>query len=196
MRSPAWVLGLLLATALGCSGRMRPRAHETAEPTGWSLCYAADGTVEDYDGNCSNPMLIEWSLPVEVYVPPTYPDQLRMFQGMAVWDYWLGREVFHVVEDPKLADVEVVDGGPAVFAAGRAMHTNVRGKIHFVLSMYGPYYDRPEVIAHEFGHVLGLAHDEGNKLSVMHPGMEWYLPSLTHADCTYLEGLYPSVNCS
>lgn len=191
-----WVLALLLATAIGCAGRMPPSPHRFAEPTGWSVCYEADGNVDNYEGNCSAPSLVQWSLPVEVYVPDSYPSPLRMAQGLAVWDEWLGREVFRVVKSPEGADVLVTDGGPAVFAAGMATHMRVAGKVTFTLSMYQPYYDRPEIIAHELGHVLGLAHDDGNKRSIMYPGMEWYLPELTDADCDYLEAMYPSVDCS
>lgn len=182
------VLGLAL-TAVGCANRM-PTAERYAEPTGWSLCYEADGTVADYDGHCSDPSLIKWNLPAKVYLPLGYSSRLRFKEAMTVWDTWMGTEAFRLVGSAPEADIVVEDGGEPWGIAGRALHTKTGGTVKFHLEIFDGYYDRPDIIAHELGHTLGLAHDEGDKRSIMYPGMEWYLPALTPVDCDYLKRLY------
>lgn len=183
------VLLLPLATACGVASRV-PQPRTVPEPTGWSVCYEADGTVDNYDGECSAPALVKWNLPATVYIPPDYPERNRVLQAMGVWNDHMGTAVFKESTGPA-ANVVITMAPLSIWGfAGLAEHTRKNGITVFTVTVFQGYFGRADVITHELGHTLGLAHDPGNKRSIMYPSGNWVVPGVTKADCQYLKDLY------
>lgn len=183
------LLAVLQVSALACGG-VQHVTKGKADPTFWEVCYNADGSIDDYDGECAFPKQIKWDGYVRVAIAPDYPAPTVVMQTIEVWNTWLGREVFIWVNHLDEHDVIVQYDPEVSFAAGMASHLmryNKRPK--FYVTLYGLYVYNTEVTVHEFGHVMGLAHDAGYPRSVMFPGRT-YMPELTRTDCRALVNKY------
>lgn len=157
------------------------------------VCYDALGAVVDYDGDCEDAQEINWGkLPIRLHIDPSYPDRGKtVLQAVRVWNGWLGTDVFFVTQNPVGADVVVrYQMGNLWDPAGMAEHVLRNGRPAFTVTMYGAYHNSTVIVAHELGHVMGLAHDPGRVRSVMHPSGEWYVPWLTKKDCRRLRQKY------
>lgn len=185
------LVAALMVTSLACGGRLSqvPRFDEK-EPVFWRVCYDALGQPTDYDGDCEHPQEITWKLPVLVHVPADYPDRLAFAQAMAIWNEWLGAEVFKLVDFRIAADIRVSYEPVVLWYAGVAFHDRTEGRVVFDLRLVGKYASDVEVTAHELGHALGLAHDGNRPRSVMFPSTETILPYLTRKDCYFLKAKY------
>lgn len=182
------VLASLLVLACATPKVAQPALSN--EPGLWKVCYDAQGLVDNFDGECEHSREITWDLPVRVYVPADYPDRLRVLESLAAWNDWLQADVFLATTNPVQPDVEVIVMSDNPVIAGLADHALVDGRVYFKVYIAQKYTARVDILAHEFGHVLGLAHDPGRKRSIMHPGAEWYLPRLSGNDCALLARKY------
>src|SRR3990167_10742172 len=149
-------------------------------------------TREDYgfivaDGGRS----VSWdrsSLPVTLYVDPSAQEWLEAVDRAAEqWNAIVGQRVFNVVSASGFDRSECRSTGtisdPAVFVrqslndpsgeGGRAkLHWNSKFNIRcvdLVLARNAPKELWDKIVAHEFGHILGLAHDKMEN-SIMYYG--------------------------
>ena len=133
---------------------------------------------------------LTWKLPITVAVIG-YEDATPVGYAGQAWDHWLGTTVFTSASPGEMPDVLVVaDPAKALVFAGYTDVEIVDGKPRATVKMFAGYHDRVDIIAHELGHVLGLAHDNNHPWSVMDGAPSWRLPVLTLADCKALAAKY------
>lgn len=197
---------LVAALSLSCGGAQVRTSEAVNENGMWSICYK-EGTgraelheTRDENHSCSNPVRLKWAkLPVKVHLAGATPAD-PFLRAFSAWEGWLGTPVFELVPESgdDVVEAFVVDDETAMYfrmmgIAAMAPHwKRMNGTIKAEVWMSPLYYDNVEVIAHELGHILGLAHDHGNhnKRSIMYPGTSWYLPSVSNYDKRLLCALY------
>lgn len=133
---------------------------------------------------------LTWSLPIKV-AGSGYADTSAISFAAEAWNQWLGVDVFTPAaegQEPDLIILAVPEKNP-VFA-GYTDAQIVAGRPRGVVYMYVGYHHRVDIIAHELGHVLGLAHDAKKPWSVMDGQPSWILSTLTLADCRALAEKY------
>lgn len=196
----AVLLAALLAACTPGKQVNAPGHKKETEATLWNLCYGIAGDPIYYEDRsaktaCKTPETINWGqLPILVHISPEMP-VTPMLWAFDVWEGWLGTEVFRLTPNSGDGIVEVMmngdilDFGAAAFAPH---YKDSKGKLHHYVIFWDPYQNDAEVIAHEFGHVLGLAHDKNDKRSIMYPRIGTVMPLLRAADREALCALY---NC-
>ena len=133
---------------------------------------------------------LTWELPITV-ATVGFEDSYSVSYAGSAWDQWLGVTVFTAAEpgaEPDLVILAVPE--KAKEFAGWTDLQYVNGKPKATVWMFAGYHDRSDIIAHEMGHVLGLAHDVRRPWSVMDGSPSWRLPVLTRPDCQALAMKY------
>lgn len=174
------VLFFLAFLQVCCLSRIPPPVE--GEATFWYLCETEGVTVE-----CSEGEVVTWTLPIKIAITDTALSAATS-QAATAWNQWMGAEIFRPAKVGETVDVIVVAGQPNALLAGITDASLRRRPV--MVTMFGPYVSRADVIAHELGHVLGLAHDQGTPWSIMDGSPSWVLPSLTLADCRALARKY------
>lgn len=199
-RAQRWLVALVLALT-GCSGAQRVGPPKPPENGMWGICYDVVGYPElhespDEETSCDQPVRLLWpQLPVKAWIDPESINVTTALRAFAAWEDWLGRPVFVLVPEPEDADVAIwadadylADCG--ISAAACAPHQQqLDGTIKAAI-VFDPEYVRVDVLAHELGHTLGLAHDHNNRRSIMWPDTEGYLLHLSDYDTALLQALY------
>lgn len=185
----------VLAFLAACTAPL-PRAAKPAQAkeqaTLWKICYGPDGSPSYTElwsekPACSNWEVIRWpSLPVPVYVANDVASG-PVLAAFEAWEGWMGTPVFKMVPSPGPGVVSIEHGldeiGEILGAAAIAPHRkNKDGTLTHWVFFFGDYGENPAVVAHELGHVLGLAHDHHDKRSIMYPSQKWYLQRLQAVD--------------
>ena len=141
--------GVLLATGCG------------KEPTLLRVCLQGDTVVYDAS-KCDLPFTITWpSLPLRVKIDPDLADGYKdsVVYATQFWKDQLDRPVFVLADDNEDISIGLGDARNPYTAA--TSHYFVGGKLKARVDVNKPgdltavYW----IVAHEFGHVLGLAHD-------------------------------------
>jgi hypothetical protein len=163
------------------------------EPVQWQVCYSSDGVVTDYEGDCSEPQAIVWQLPVMVYIDDNYPRPELALQVLFWWNDVVGVKLFDVTLDVNDAVVYLHSNNLTMppGAGGFALHWihPLYGRL-FIVNVMSLQTDDPSTLAHEFGHVLGLAHDPVGGTSVMEPEPYQADFEVSPSDLLYLKQLY------
>lgn len=193
---------LTLAALVFLSLGMKP-----ADPYGTEVLYwcvpEGDGEWKATLGDdCDNPVIPAYPMEVQVAVlsfDGYGPDSDLLLEAtadaMGAWNSWLGFTFFVPADSIWEADMYVVgmasgDRTPL----GRASFWTESGKQIAYAQIYDEpdyYHQMPEIVAHEFGHLLGLRHD-WNKWSVMYPYMDGVsnLAGLEPVDAEILRSWY------
>lgn len=194
-----WLAVLLLALSFACGGVPKQVAKEPdTERTWWELCWMKlesglevplypDETYP-YSPACDSPEQINWpgsqlryQIEAEKYRP-------LVTAAAKQWNEWIGREVF-VETDDDVADIVVYTKELWPGIAGQAQHYKELGRLKAQV-LLSPTLVRPyRTILHEFGHVLGFAHDRDKEGSIMYPSGEGGL-ALTTKDYVALRRKY------
>lgn len=208
MKKWAWIV-LAIVVIGGASAGVLYGVLSHREAGLMEVCWSAGGSAV-YAKDCSSKHELKWKksqLPLPVYIDfdehanKNYRESV--IGAMKMWNQEIG-EVFALAEAPDKALVTVRWGAIEVNAAAEGKHSG--GWTRHLGGLSGP--TRAEVVltepsgvhavmryaAHEFGHVLGLAHDEAPR-SIMYPvqpgqttEMSFILPS--DFDKKLLRGLY------
>lgn len=173
-----------------------------SQPTLWLICYDEEGNPEYYETPqkeyaCDSPERVVWDgIPIKVYLHPSVTDATNAFLwAFKEWENWLGAPVFELVPDDgpgvvvafQAKDPFGLFDGVAAMAPHKKLEDGSRE--HAVL-FFGEHRFNPVIIAHEFGHVLGLAHDREDKNSIMFPSVGAIFPKLQADDYRVLCELY------
>mgnify|MGYP003152080420 CR=1 FL=1 len=126
---------------------------------------------ESYPEECATATTGTWDhFPLTVNAEPTLVQEtLDAIQNV---NQQLGFEMLRFDFANYRPDVVVVAGGSHWMAAAEAKRFSIEGVPHGLITTYNglDLADRPDIIAHEFGHILGLMHDPDNRMSIMYPG--------------------------
>lgn len=153
------------------------------EPGLMRVCWSGS-SVKFYDDPIKDPhpectQEVKWDknqFPLTYYIAfdkdhQTYIDSV--VKGAGLWNSEIGRELFKRVDKPENAIIEVTWGSvtPGDHSGGSTTHTGgpqglTGAKV--ILSNPSDVHAVYRYAAHEWGHVLGLAHDEAPR-SIMYP---------------------------
>ena len=195
------LVGLVLLLA-GCSGTRQVPLPKAPENGTWSICYDEAGMPDLYENPgqnppCDEPSRLLWPrLPIKTYVDAESTSIIEVLRAFAAWEEWLDRPVFVLV--PEVEDAQLVIWSDTDYlvsicgetAAACAPHRRDSEGVLSAGVVLDPEYVRADVLAHELGHTLGLAHDPHDRRSIMYPSPEWYLPRLGQYDADLLKALY------
>lgn len=194
---------IVLSCALAACQVPESKVPQAAkQPTLWNLCYNEDGSPIIYEMPqkeyaCKSPSRLKWpSLPVQVHLDESVLDATESFLwAFAAWEEWLGRPVFELTPESGDWVVEAFQGDSVIaeefgIAAMAPHEKRSDGTIEAIVVFFSQYRFNTEVVAHEFGHTLGLAHDKDDKRSIMYPSMRTQIPRLQAEDRAVLCALY------
>lgn len=127
--------------------------------------------------------LVMHKAPIFVYADPEVAVASK--NAVDTWNGWLGFDLLRFTPTSEDADIYVMSMQPnSLYAGLTGVYPN--GKRAIALATL-----RPAVVVHEFGHALGLDHDEDNKRSVMYPStQDTVLPWLEERDRLVLRRHY------
>lgn len=153
------------------------------EPGFMGVCWKADGTVDRYHDPVKTPNSdctteLKWKkdqFPLAYYIAfgKDHQDYIdSVVKGAEMWSKEVGRELFKRVDKEADAKIEVTWGSVSKDnSGGFTTHTGGPGGptgAKVVLSNPSDIHAVYRYAAHEWGHVLGLAHD-GATRSIMYP---------------------------
>lgn len=189
-------IGILVAILAGCS------AH-TPDNGLVSFCWRSDGR-SDFSGNsCAVPREFHWSeteVPLTVHVAHgdmilgDVISQINTDVGCEVLVLEVGADSRYSADVMVVLD-EPFTVGEARGAAYTTFHRDAMGRVHAWVTLYALGLNstmRYRVLMHEFGHVLGLAHDTWNG-SIMRPRQDDSMMGVvgfTESDSNLLNSLY------
>jgi hypothetical protein len=191
-----WV-GLVVFLAAGGGVLYGVLTHE--EPGFMGVCWSLDGKVDKYHDPLKDPnpeckQELKWKkdqfpLTYHIAFGADHKDYIdSVVKGASLWNREIGRELFKRVEKESDAVIQVVWGSvqPGKHTGGYTTHTGGSGGptgAKVVLTNPSDIHAVYRYATHEWGHVLGLAHDEAPR-SIMYPvqpdmtkEMTWVLPS-------------------
>jgi len=141
-----------------------------------SVCWK--NGVADYSGECQELKWRKSQLPLKYYI--AFDEDHKSYiesvdKGAELWNKEIGVNLFQKTSDEKSASVLVTWGsyesGSDDCSAGHVSHTGDADgpqSAHVVLKNPSDVHAVYRYATHEFGHVLGLAHDEAPR-SIMYP---------------------------
>lgn len=113
-------------------------------------------------------------LPLSIYVDPSLPLVL-VVEGATIVEQAVGCDVFTFTVPDTGADIFVEVGIPMppwpVPLASAGQYRDEGGRLRGTVYLFQKLGERLQaiVVAHEFGHILGLGHDPDNDESIMKP---------------------------
>lgn len=193
-----WVYLLLVGLFVGCGGTY-PRPKEPKKvPASYitellPICVPDKPDMYGYGSWCDEPLPAIWDH-MPLTVGSDYNSVESTINTIEIWNEALGFEAFVYVglpmQDPD-PDVYVFvndECPPGLNGMAPYFKTETKEKKALVFVCE---YERWETLIHEFGHVLGLAHDPDNPRSVMHNyGNTRYLTAIEPLDIEILRYLY------
>jgi hypothetical protein len=178
-----WYFWVALVVVLGCGGSVLYGVLTHKEPGFMGVCWDANGSVASYHDPLKDPhpectTELKWKkeqFPLTYYVAfdadhKTYIDSV--VKGAEMWNREIGRELFKRSDKEEGAVIQVTWGSvePGSHSGGHTTHTGGPGGptgAKLVLSNPSDVHAVYRYAAHEWGHVLGLAHDDFSK-SIMY----------------------------
>jgi predicted Zn-dependent protease len=141
---------------------------------------------------CEHPSRVRWAkLPVLVYSDPAdLSNTWAAKAAISVWNEWLQKHMFAYTSDETMADVSISRGGPGYWVRAYAMHYMFLGVHKAKIVVYDSAIHDEETMAHELGHILGLAHDHADRRSIMYPTSARVVPWLQARDRAALKQMY------
>lgn len=181
-----WLLPILFAMQVCCTAGLPDPKAPAQEETFWRLCWDQAGDPD----LCPSGAEITWKLPVRIAVAG-FSNLEAVEAAATAWNQWLGVEVFAAATDPNQIDVWIrAHPQDNALLAGITQPIMKDGRLTATVTLFPGYHNRQDVIAHELGHVLGLAHDRDMPWSLMDGAPSWTLPVLTLTDCRALARKY------
>lgn len=194
------LLAFLLVLLCSCNTYKNVKSYlEPTHRTLWEVCWDEDGDILlpsdtwPHAPRCDNPEYLVWpNGQVRLHVAESAKPHLEPWADTAIkqWNIWLGKEFF--VKTEFAYDVMMIYGGPHPYAAGWTMLQKEAGVLvgGIVLFDVSDAY-KYEVILHEMGHILGLAHDVDDKRGyLMSPGATTQGTQIAPEDIKALRNLY------
>ena len=162
----------------------------------------ADETLEycvgdaDYNGpllaptSCDNPEVPKFDkYPIRV---AAYPELVgTTVAAIEVWNDWVGFDLFSYSHyDPEADIIVVPDYNQHPRIRAYASHYKLEQRLRGLITTYPVAFDSVETMAHELGHIVGLAHDPDNIRSIMYPNSGRNVPWLEDIDRAIIRDLY------
>jgi len=181
------LLVLALLSSCGTVGYPPALPYDAREATFFLSCWQPVGATLVPEA-CHSPTAVTWDyLPLLVH--SDLKNRLTVHRTIKVWNQWMGLEVFKYTERGTWADVQVIYGGePLMPWLAVTVFWTYDHRPHAGIQVFTRGLGAADTMAHEFGHVLGLAHDPNNNRSIMYPNAARVVPWLTPADVQWIEG--------
>ncbi len=126
---------------------------------------------------CTSPVVPTWeTVPILVTAEPEL--EVRTLKAIKTWNLWMGFELFQYTDDQSKPDIVVFYVAPHPIMSARVGQYTIDGKHVGAVLVYEKGVE-VRTLAHEFGHLLGLAHEHGNHYNVMSYDRDlvWITPS-------------------
>lgn len=193
------LLILLAVFFMGCAGQQKtlqiPNLETTSELLWWCPTPMGDWHVFVDKPSCEDATRPQWDhFPLKVFPEPAL--EIEVVDAARSWKHWMRRDMFVLTANFSEADVYAVPFGKHDYAAMSAhLYSNHLGAQRGIVKVWNnvELRNRDDIMAHEFGHLLGLRHDQDDERSLMHPSSSPRVPLLEDLDRDIIRRLYPAL---